>query len=282
MPEVVLSCLWMSDSCALRINEGHPDWPRLKRFFKSIFITFTRRKGKKNINNLAPHAGWVELSRSAEPCPLSESKATSVRKSPNVLFSGTLPKLGALTLTTGTMDGDFIQDEPPSNFDDAYMELQAMHYFNSLRVQAHVHSGYYSDDVYMPPVPGNEVESVSSELSDDIVVDPESPQSQSQVAEPETWDMAPDLVMDSDHHHVPPPYNDIVQHPSTTREFVGRLINAGATSWAFVTMDASNHLWAHIASQACGRTLTENAINEAFEAALYRRLKVDPEWVPED
>ncbi|KIJ60652.1 hypothetical protein HYDPIDRAFT_43184 [Hydnomerulius pinastri MD-312] len=63
MPEVVLSFLGTSDSRALRIDESHLDWPRLKRFFKSIFITFTHRKGKKKINGLVPRAGRVEFER---------------------------------------------------------------------------------------------------------------------------------------------------------------------------------------------------------------------------
>ncbi|KAF9228654.1 Piwi-domain-containing protein [Gyrodon lividus] len=63
MPEVVLSFLGTSHPRALNIDDHSPEWPKLKRFFKSLFVTFTHRKGRKKITSLVPRAGAIEFER---------------------------------------------------------------------------------------------------------------------------------------------------------------------------------------------------------------------------
>jgi len=42
---------------ALNLQEGSPDLSKLRKFFKTVLITFTHRKGKKKIESIVPRAG---------------------------------------------------------------------------------------------------------------------------------------------------------------------------------------------------------------------------------
>ncbi|KAF9239655.1 Piwi domain-containing protein [Melanogaster broomeanus] len=63
MPEVVLSFLETQNPRALNIDDQHQSWRKLNVFFKSLFVTFTHRKGRKKITKLVPRAGAVEFEK---------------------------------------------------------------------------------------------------------------------------------------------------------------------------------------------------------------------------
>ncbi|KIJ11068.1 hypothetical protein PAXINDRAFT_16025 [Paxillus involutus ATCC 200175] len=65
--------------------------------------------------------------------------------------------------------------------------------------------------------------------------------------------------------HIPPPYINIFQHPSTAGQFVA----ADAPSWAYIVIDAFLHLWVHVAIQPCGKQLMKNMIDNAHDKAYY-------------
>lgn len=57
MPEIALSFLGTNHPRALNLTEG-PELARLRKFFKTIMITFTHRKGKKKIESIVPRGGF--------------------------------------------------------------------------------------------------------------------------------------------------------------------------------------------------------------------------------